>query len=218
MRLNVLPQAKKVEVAGRYAKLTGITDQTLWRPEPNISLWYNSMAQGWIEILRFRSSDYLPAYHVTESGFEVAWDFTRQASAFHLEPGGFPADLVQDAVFWASRDVSGVRQWSKGVIDVRRGSADAKPSAAQGSMKYSGSLNYLIATNRSLMIKLETTLVGDAGKYNGQTQIFGGWPMQIRNNNECFLHMYFAPGEVAPMRLRTKISVTEGSGERGSHR
>lgn len=213
MLLKGLPQAKTTEIAGRYAKLTGLIDKNLWRPDPNISLWYNSASRGWIEILRFRSSDYLPAYRVTDSGFEITWNFTRQASAFHLEPGGFPADLVQDAVFWASHDVSGIRQWSKGVIDVRRGNANARPSSAPPGRNFSNALNYLIKTNHSIEIKIETTLMGDAGKYNGQARVFGGWPMLTRNDNECFLHMYYAPSAPAPMSLRTKISAVDIPGK-----
>ncbi len=212
VKLDSLPRAKSVQIAGRYAKLTEIEDRNHWRPSPNISLWYKSDTHGWLEVMRYRVSDHQPAYTATNSGFEIEWNFSRQASPFILEPGAFPADLVQGADYWASRLRGSAFEWNHGKIDVRSNSMEGRKSQPPPGADFRSSLNYVLRLKNALALTVETALEGDAPRFAGQADNFGGWSLLTRNNRECFLHWYYAAGSQGPMRIKTKLSIAETVG------
>lgn len=209
VRLDELPRAKSAQIVGRYAMLTGIEDRNLWRPPPNVSLWYRSDVLGWIELLRYRISDQAPVYTVTASGFDIEWNFHRKALPFMLEPGAFPADLVQGASYWASRPRDSAIEWDSGTVDVRSNRVVSGKTQPPSGARFRNGLNYMIRARNSLLLTLETMLEGDVTRFGGQDKSFGGWSLLVRNGSECFLHWYYAPGTSGPMRIKTKLAVIE---------
>lgn len=201
--VDKLPDADRVDIKGRYAVAYDIHDG-LSRPEPNVSLWYRSSKLGWLEVMRQRTSMIPGQYGVTERGFSIAWTIGEARSDFFIEPGMFPADLVDRASYWRSRRIKGRMKWAKGRIELA--SIDAglgpkrladDPSAAPPTTQKSDSgYNYVFEFRNGLALDMETYFVGAGDSPALATSSYRDWNIYVQANKgrtyyEVFMHAYF---------------------------
>jgi hypothetical protein len=211
LRIDDLPEGSEHVVVGRYAKIVGVTDE-ISRQKPNVSLWYLTNTNGWIEILRFRASDFLPDYKVTKNGFEIEWNLLRPTGAFYLEPGMLPGDLVHGAVIHSSRQDGEIYSWTRRRVDASVNSnsiVHTSPVSSPGGAGLTGPLVHVFNLASGPQIRFETVLEGDRQLFGGQDRLFGGWQVITRPSGECFLHQYYKPGQTGRMKIRVRVSVEE---------
>lgn len=198
-RIDRLPPAKSVTKAGRYAILEGL-DDGLYRHRPNISLWYRSEKLGWVEVLRQRQSSYPGRYEAAKDGFRVTWRIPSGAGSFFLEPGKFPADLVDGAAY--VRRLPGKtgirRETGQIVIGGKRSSDGDKPEPPTGGAT---PVDYVFAMRNGLKVVVDA-------QSDGSATAFPQWRLLQRGKRDVFLHKYYRRGE-APPSVTTFISVVE---------
>lgn len=198
-RIGTLPPAKSVKKAGRYAILEGLEDG-LYRHRPNISLWYRSKQLGWVEVMRQRQSSYPGRYVATEQGFRVTWSIPSSAGSFFLEPGKFPADLVDGASYVRRLpEKSKLRRESGRIVigNNRPTAAEKPPLPTSGTTP----VDYIFAMRNGLKIIVDARSDGSSGA-------FPQWSLLQRGKGDVFLHKYYRRGEAAPT-ISTVISVVE---------
>lgn len=213
-----LPPGAQVQQAGRYAVLRQVRDG-VYRPEPNVSLWYQSAA-GWMEILRFRASIFPPEYQATPDGFRVRFDFTRSTEPFYLGPGQIPAELARPGSWLGSRRVAGQTQWATGkfgddfgdsLLIFRPEPADAPGGAGKISKlspKLSAEAPQLRLSSGGMVVDFATTTRGDPALFGDQPDTFGGWRVLVRPGDDIFLHQYYhAAPRPGPMQVEVAIRV-----------
>lgn len=198
-RIDRLPAAKAIAKAGRYAIIEGLQDG-LYRHRPNISLWYRSQKLGWVEVMRQRQSSYPGRYEVTERGFRVTWKIPSSAGSFFLEPGKFPADLVDGASYERRLPGKKGERRESGRIDITsKGRTVAeKPQTPAGG---SSLVDYVFAMRNGLKVIVDAQPAGSSGA-------FPQWRLLQRGKGDVFLHKYYKRGEAAP-NITTFISVVE---------
>lgn len=198
-RIDRLPPAKSVTRVGRYAILEGLEDG-LYRHRPNISLWYRSGKLGWVEVMRQRQSSYPGRYEATKRGFRVTWTIPSSAGSFFLEPGKFPADLIDGATYVRRLPgKKGVRQ-DGGRVDI----GGKRPAAVENSPKPAGGtapVDYVFAMRNGLKVVVDAQADGSSGA-------FPQWRLLQRGKGDVFLHKYYRRGEASPT-ITTFISVVE---------
>jgi hypothetical protein len=205
-----LPAAGKVETVGRYALLHGLDDHVA-RRAPNVSLWYRSARDGWVEVFRNRSSAVQPQWKLGAGGAELTWDFDPPAGRFFLEPGMFPADLVAGAQVLRSR--SGPSQpWSQARIEAVNGSLrlrDLGTSPAPLPAPDGDALGYLMTTTGGMRLELLTRPLSSAAAVMDSTGEPGGWALRTWEGREPMLHYVYPAGLTGPLRMSVTISVSE---------
>lgn len=198
-RIDRLPPAKSVAKAGRYAVLEGLEDG-LYRHRPNISLWYRSEKLGWTEVMRQRQSSYPGRYEATEQGFRVTWAIPSNAGSFFLEPGKFPADLVDGASY--VRRLPGKsklrRESGRIVIGNNRPAVPGEPPLPKGGTT---PVDYIFAMRNGLKVVVDARSDASSGT-------FPQWRLLQRGKKDIFLHKYYRRGEANPT-VTTFISVVE---------
>jgi hypothetical protein len=213
LRIDELPSGAEHVVVGRYAKIVGTIDD-IPRQKPNISLWYQSDTKGWTEILRFRSSNFVPEYKVTNDGFEITWNIIRPTSAFYLEPGMLPGELAHDAVLYSSRQEKGIESWTREQLNLSVESYSmnaAQPAYRPEGVAMSNFPVHIFNTANGLQVRFITILEGGKEIFDNQDLVFGGWQVFTRASGECFLHNYFKPGKTGRIKIRVHLSVSENN-------
>jgi hypothetical protein len=213
LQVDDLPSGTERVIAGRYAKIVGTTDD-ITRLKPNISLWYRSSTKGWTELLRYRSSNFVPEYKVTNDGFEIVWNIVRPAGAFYLEPGMLPGDLAHGAVLHSSRREGAIESWTRGQLNVLADSNSMNTGQPASRPKGVAMLNFpahIFNTANGLQIRFTTILEGDKELFGNQDLVFGGWQVFTRSSGECFLHNHFKPGKTGRINIHVHLSVSESN-------
>ena len=212
-RLDGLPNGASVEQAGNYAIVRGLRDN-LYRPEPNVSLWYRVARRGWTEILRYRISQPAPTYRVTRAGFEIDWAFDRSRDAFILEPGGWPAELLTGARLLASRPGAAGLEWQASRIGA--GETVVTERVGAGPAGVADPYTVLLqAPERAFEVRLRTELASDPALLGEQAITFGGWSLQAQSGTDYFLHQYYREGPAGPVRIRVRLDVRESQATAG---
>jgi hypothetical protein len=206
-RLDALPAGAAVEQAGNYAILRGLKDN-LYRPEPNISLWFRSARRGWTELMRYRMSQPAATYRATREGFEIDWAFERGREAFYLEPGGWPADLLTGARLLGSRPGIAGPEWQASRIGA--GENVVTERVVDGPAGAGEPLTMLLqAPERGFEIRLRTELRGEAAVFDEQATTFGGWTLLARSPTDFFLNQYYREGPTGRVTIRVRLDVRE---------
>jgi hypothetical protein len=179
----------------------------LYRPEPNVSLWYRAR-QGWMELLRYRTSQPPATYRVNRDGFEIDWAFERVREPFYLEPGGWPAELLAGARVLGSRPGAAGLEWQASRIGVDETVVTERVSTSPAGMSDPYTL-LLQAPERGFEVRLRTELSSAPALLDEQATTFGGWSLLSKPGNDYFLHQYYREGAAGPVRIRVRLDVRE---------
>ncbi|MEW6330038.1 MAG: hypothetical protein AB1560_01120 [Pseudomonadota bacterium] len=204
--VEAVPAGESSIVKERYARVDGISGGT-YRGRRNVSLWHKTSGRGWMEIMRERSSTYLPDYRVTSGGFEIEWDFMPGQEDFQLQPGAFPASLMEGARVWGlNRSGERVERFA-GQIDLARNAVTPISASPPYPLTTDGSSIFLIQTKHGLLVKVQTIATSSV-KTDKNEWAPGTWRLLVKDG-QCFLHGIFRHGQPGPVKIKTVVSITE---------
>jgi hypothetical protein len=186
-RVDGLPAGAAVEQAGNYAILRGLKDN-LYRPEPNVSLWYRSSRRGWTEVMRYRISQPAATYRATREGW--------------------PAELLAGARLLGSRPGAVGLEWQASRIGA--GDVVVTERGVPGPAGAAELLTLLLQSpERGFEIRLRTELRGEPALFDEQATTFGGWALMAQPGNDYFLNQYYRAGPAGRVRIRVRLDVRE---------
>jgi len=205
VRVDSLPRASRTETAGDYAVLYD-TDDDIDRRKPDISLWYRSSHQGWREVFRYGVSHVEPTYRATADGIEIEWSFARKDDAFFLEPGQFPADVVDGARLWQSIPNENGKNWRSVEIELPTDNIQPSPThEVPDTFSSLGGSTTLIDSRLGIRVILETQLEGRRDVFDEQPSEPGGWRLYARHGTEVVPHQYYRKGDAGPLIIRVLL-------------